>query len=405
MSTKFPDGFLWGGATAPHQVEGGNFASDMWEQEFAPGSGWVEPSGDTCDHYHRYPDDIAQMADLGFNAYRFGVEWARVEPEDSYWSIAALDHYKRMVTTCHEHGITPVVTYNHFSLPRWFSKTGGWEQPSAPDRFADYCTRVTEHLGDLVDWACTINEPNVIAMLMQTGMAPVADTETVGEMAPKEAAAGEPLGPRSWPSQYFAPMRDAHVAARAAIKAVRPATKVGWSLALVDMQAAPGGEERLARMLPGAQLDWLDVSRDDDWVGVQTYSREVIGPDGKLPAPEGVPMTMVGSEVYPEALGHTVRLAAARSGVPVMVTENGIATTDDAQRLEYTKQALTDLAACISDGIDVRGYLHWTWFDNFEWVSGYRPTFGLVAVDRTTFARIPKPSAHWLGEVARRNAL
>lgn len=87
----------------------------MWEQEFAPGSGWVEPSGDTCDHYHRYPDDIAQMADLGFNAYRFGVEWARAEPEDSYWSIAALDHYKRMVTTCHEHGITPVVTYNHFA--------------------------------------------------------------------------------------------------------------------------------------------------------------------------------------------------------------------------------------------------------------------------------------------------
>lgn len=397
---KFPDGFLWGAASAPHQVEGGNYASDMWELEFAPDSGWVEPSGDTCDHYHRYPEDLALMVELGFNAYRFGVEWARIEPEDGYVSIAELDHYKRMVTACLERDITPVVTYNHFSLPRWFSKAGGWEQAEASQRFASFSELVTTHIGDLVDWVCTINEPNVIAMLMQTGTAPVADTETVAEMAPTDD-----LGPRSWPSQHFEPMRDAHVAAREAIKSVRREINVGWTLALVDLQAGPGGEDRLANTLPGAQLDWLDVSRGDDFVGVQTYSREVFGPDGKLPVPDDAPLTMVGSEVYPAALGHTVRRAAERAGVPVLVTENGIATADDAERIAYTNAALEGLAGCLADGIDVRGYLHWTLLDNYEWVSGFRPTFGLIEVDRTTFARTPKPSARWLGEVARANSL
>lgn len=402
-TVRFPDGFLWGAATAPHQVEGGNVASDMWDMEFAPSSGWVEPSGDTCDHYHRYPEDIALMAELGLTAYRFGVEWARVEPEDGYVSIAALDHYRRMVVTCHEHGITPVVTYNHFSLPRWFSRTGAWDQPGAAERFARYCERVTAHLGNLVDWVCTLNEPNVIAMLVEGSMAPVADVENVELLRPDEAVADAPLTPRSWPSVNFAPMREAHLAARDAIKQVRPETKVGWTLALVDLQAAPGGEEYLARVLPGAQLDWLDVSRDDDFVGVQTYSRVFYGPEGKLPVADDVPKSQVGWEIYPPALGHTVRLAAERSGVPVLVTENGLATDDDDARIAYTRGALEGLAGCIADGIDVRGYLHWTLLDNFEWVSGYHPTFGLIAVDRTDFTRTVKPSARWLGEVARAN--
>jgi beta-glucosidase len=238
-------------------------------------------------------------------------------------------------------------------------------------------------------------------------MAPVADTDTVEVLRPAEveaevdADAPPPLRP--WPSPNFAPMRAAHVAARDAIKSVRPETRVGWTLALVDIQAAPGGEERVAQVLPGAQLDWLDVSRDDDFVGVQTYSRERYGPDGKLPVADGAPTSMVGWEIYPAALGHTVRRAAERSGVPVLVTENGLAIDDDDARIAYTKTALGDLAQCIADGIDVRGYLHWTFLDNFEWVSGFRPKFGLVEVDRTTFARTPKPSARWLGAVARAN--
>ncbi len=140
-------------------------------------------------------------------------------------------------------------------------------------------------------------------------------------------------------------------------------------------------------------------------MGVQTYTREVLGPDGVLPCPEGAPTMQTGWEVYPDALGHTVRLAAAHAEVPVIVTENGMATDDDEARRAYTEGALHGLAAAIADGVDVRGYLHWSLLDNFEWTSGYAKTFGLVAVDRETFVRTVKPTARWLGDVARANRI
>jgi beta-glucosidase len=398
-ATPFPDGFLWGAATAPHQVEGGNVNSDMWELEWASPSIFVEPSGDACDHYHRYADDLAIMADLGFNAYRFGVEWARIEPEEGWFSRAELDHYRRMCAACVENGITPVVTYNHFSAPRWFARAGGWDDARAADRFARYAEAVTRHVGDLVPWVCTINEANIIGMLMATRFAPVASRdETAGLEVPAE-------GPRSWPSQSVEAMARAHRKAFEAIKSVRDDVQVGWSLALVDMQAAPGGEERLATARQAAQLDWLDVSRDDDFVGVQTYSRELVGPDGMLPPPEDAPLAQTGWEIYPDALEHTVRLAAAHVGKPIIVTENGLGTDDDGARRDYTERALRGLARAVADGVDVRGYTHWTLLDNFEWTSGFKITFGLIAFEHETFERTVKPSARWLGEVARANAL
>jgi beta-glucosidase len=378
----------------------------MWEMEWARPSIFAEPSGDACDHYHRYPEDLALLAELGCNAYRFGVEWARIEPEAGYFSRAELDHYRRMCATCLEHGITPVVTYNHFSSPRWFARNGGWEQDGAADLFSKYSARVTEHIGDLVPWVCTINEANLIAMLMATRFAPVASRDDTESLVPAEfEGVDTAVVQRSWPSPRLDAMTAAHRAAFDAIKSVRDDVKVGWTLALVDFQAAPGGEERLAQARQAAQLDWLDVSRDDDFIGVQTYSRELVGPDGMLPPPEGAPTAQTGWEVYPPALGHTVRLAAERTGRPVLVTENGMGTDDDDLRLAYTRGALEGLASAIADGVDVRGYLHWTLLDNFEWVSGFKITFGLIAVDRTTFARTVKPSARWLGSVARANAL
>jgi beta-glucosidase len=339
------------------------------------------------------------MAELGFNAYRFGVEWARIEPEEGWFSRAELEHYRRMCATCHEHGITPIVTYNHFSSPRWFSHAGGWENPDAPDRFARYSEKVTEHLGDLVPWVCTVNEANIIGMLMATRFAPVASREDAGVLE------APPDGPRSWPSPHVDEMAAAHRKAFDAIKSVRADVQVGWSLAIVDMQAAPGGDERLAQMRRAAQLDWLDVSRDDDWIGVQTYSRELVGPEGMLPPPDGAPTAQTGWEIYPDALGHTVRLAAEHTQRPIVVTENGLGTDDDAARRAYTEAALRGLAGAIADGVDVRGYMHWTLLDNFEWVSGFAITFGLIEFDHETFERTVKPSARWLGEVARRNAL
>jgi beta-glucosidase len=143
----FPPKFLWGAATAAHQVEGNNINSESWVLEHVPGTIYQEPSGDACDHYHRYPSDIALLAELGFNAYRFSVEWARIEPEEGEFSYAELEHYRRMLATCHEHGLKPVITYHHFTSPRWLMRYGGWLDEKTPDRFTRYCERVTRHLG------------------------------------------------------------------------------------------------------------------------------------------------------------------------------------------------------------------------------------------------------------------
>jgi beta-glucosidase len=408
--TEFPNDFLWGAATAGHQVEGGNVNADIWPLEWAEGSFFTEPSGDACDHYHRYVEDITLLAELGLNAYRFSLEWSRIEPEPGYFSHAALDHYRRVISTCLEHDVTPVVTYCHFTTPRWFAGAGGWRQEQAASRFARYAAKATDHLGDLIPWAITLNEPNVMAMLEHTGVIPMG---TGGARDPvpdsTESAVNHGVGGYD-PATYqmglvgadVERMAAIHRAGVEAIEAGPGDSRVGWSLALVDLQAGDGGDEHLVRARQGAQLDWLEVSRDDDFVGVQTYTRTRLGPDGRaVPLDDDVPTMQTGWEVYPDALGHTVRLAAQHTGVPILVTENGMATDDDEARIAYTRDALAGLAGCVAGGVDVRGYLHWTLLDNFEWTAGYAKTFGLIAVDRTTFARTVKPSAQWLGSFAR----
>ena len=150
---------------------------------------------------------------------------------------------------------------------------------------------------------------------------------------------------------------------------------------------------------------YLEQLRDDDFVGVQNYGRMVIGPEGRVKSAAGVELNQMGEEFYPQGLGGAIRLAAQVAGIPIYVTENGMATEDDSRRLAYFEGALTSLTDCIEDGIDVRGYFAWSALDNFEWVAGYRPKFGIIAVDRRTQERTPKPSAFWLGKVARNNAL
>jgi len=411
-AVHFPDGFLWGAATAGHQVEGGNVNADIWPLEWAPNSMFAEPSGDACDHYHRYPDDIATLAELGYNAYRFSLEWSRIEPEPGYFSRAELDHYRRMIATCLEHDVTPVVTYNHFTTPRWFAGDGGWGNDAAPDRFGRYAERATQHLGDLLSWVTTLNEPNLMAMMQQTGNVPVGGGERA--LADDDTETTAPVGIGGFDASRYRMglvgadverMGAVHRRGREAIKSAAGHAKVGWSLALVDYQPLPGGEQRFEQARGRGQLDWLDVSQGDDFVGVQTYSRNQIGPDGTVPAADGVPTMQTGWEVYPEALEHTVRLAAERADVPVVVTENGMATDDDEARIAYTRGALEGLARCIADGVDVRGYLHWTLLDNFEWIAGYAKTFGLIAFDHDTFVRTIKPSARWLGTIARANTV
>ena len=389
MSRAFPEGFLWGAATAAHQIEGNNINSNWWVHENEPGTTIVEPSGDAADSYHRYREDIALLADLGLNSYRFSIEWARIEPERGLVSRASIDHYRRMVDACHEFGIQPIVTLMHFTVPRWFERDGFWRAPDAADLFARYTELALPVVSSGVEYVCTINEPNITAAFANLGR----DTTFggVGLPTPDERVADG--------------LTAAH---HRAVEIVRSwgGPQVGWAVATQAFVPLPGAEEATARYAASRETSFLQESVGDDWLGIQAYTRTFVGPEGPLPVAEGVETTLTGWEYFPAASAIGVRAAWELSDhTPVMITENGIATADDDRRRDYTDGALHAVHAAITDGIDVRGYYHWSLLDNFEWVGGYRPTFGLVAVDRTTFARTVKPSARWLGGVARANAL
>jgi beta-glucosidase len=294
-----------------------------------------------------------------------------------------------MCARCRERELVPIVTFNHFTVPRWLSKRGGWESPGAPASFARFCERVAAHLGDLVGWVCTINEPNIVSFMgYGLGIFPpgVADPG-------RHAAVSETLC-------------RAHRLAVDALRSGPGEFPVGLTLSMADYQAEEGGEAKLEEIRRVAEDVFLESTEGDDFVGVQCYTRMRIGPSGNLRPEKGVPLTQMGYEYWPQALEATVRRATqVTGGIPVMVTENGIGTDDDRLRISYVSEALDGLHRCIDDGIVVRGYLYWSLLDNFEWVLGYGPTFGLVEVDRETFARRPKPSAAWFGNVAAANAV
>jgi len=409
MSGRFPDKFLWGTATAAHQVEGGNTASDLWLMEMAPDSPFAEPSGDACDQYHRYRDDIALLAGLGFKAYRFSIEWARIEPEEGFFSKAALDHYRRIAAACLEANVMPIVTFHHFTNPLWLTKDGGWENAKSIDRFARFCERAGAALADLIAIACTINEANIpmLVTLQREAQAgrPYARPRAFGALAQRCGGTVERFAPYLHCDGRLASpnLIAAHRKSYDVLKGLGGDFPVGVTLALQEFKATPGGEavRDMAYQLINGQF--LEACKGDDFVGVQTYTTIEFGPEGVLP-PKGE-TTQMGYAFAPEALEATIRDAAEVARAPILVTENGIGTQDDARRVEFTRRALEGVLRCLADGIDVRGYVHWSLLDNFEWLEGYRPKFGLVEVDRATQARRPKPSAYWLGRIAKANAL
>jgi beta-glucosidase len=391
---------MFGTAQSAHQVEGGNVNSDWWDWEHAPGSPCREASGDACDVYHRYREDIALQAALGFDAFRFGIEWARIEPAEGEFSKAALDHYRRVLATCREFRLQPIVTFHHFTLPRWLAAGGGFLADRFPALFARYCERAASALGDLIAYACTINEP-----------------EGLGEGG--WVLGVNPPGRKGDVAGMWRVAEGALEAHRRGAAAIRAACGVptGVTLALPDLQYEDGALPGESQVELNARVSerFLELAREDDFVGVQTYTRNRFGPEGprgphvdweagEFEEDEGT--SQLGQEFYPQALGGTVRRAWERTGgTPILVTENGIATAHDEKRIRYVDAALGALLDCLAEGIDVRGYLYWSLLDNFEWSLGYRPRFGLVEVDRQSFARRPKPSAYWLGGVARSREL
>lgn len=429
----FEKQFMIGAATAAHQVEGNNIHSDCWAQEHMVHTSYTEPSLDAVDHYNRYEEDIRLMADAGLNAYRFSIEWARIEPEEGKFDDAALEHYRRVIDCCKKNRLEPVVTLHHFSSPVWLIRKGGWEAETTPADFARYVRYVMERLGGELRYVCTINEANMgvqvaaIAerykkqMMAQLARAQAADGSVNSEvqmginlekmMQDQKAIAEETMqvfgvskaecftSPRT--PHGDALVMEAHKAARAVIRAVCPAIKVGLTLSLHDIQALPGGEAAAEKDWDDELTHYLPALEGDDFLGVQNYTRSRYDASGSMPAPEGAELTQMNYEFYPEGLEHVIRRVARQFHGDLIVTENGIAAADDTRRVAFIERALAGVQRCIADGLPVKGYFYWSLLDNFEWQKGYAMQFGLVAVDRANGQkRAPKPSLARLGAYA-----
>ncbi len=402
---NFPEGFLWGTSSAAHQVEGGNLNSDWWR--FEQERGRIQ-GGDSslvaCDHYRRYRDDFGLLRQLNNNAHRLSIEWARVEPRPGEFDSEALRHYRDVVACLRDFGIQPMLTLHHFTSPAWFAERGGWTTAEAPAVFIRYVHRVVADLGDLVRLWCTINEPNIYA----------ANGWVVGEFPP---------GGGDLPGFFrvLTRMSQAHELAYRLIHRLQPDAQVGLSHhRFLFLPASERRRDRLAARSANAFMDrwpgergWRPVwEASSDWIGIAHYWAQTAAFDPLRPMEQfvrrenvpGVPVTNMGWASDPAWMRDVLNEVRAM-GKPVYVTENGISAGDDRVRQEYLPRVLRSVHAAIDDGVDVRGYFHWTMLDNFEWARGYSQKFGLIAVDRATLEREVKPSGRLYGRFAGANSI
>ena len=447
----FPDGFMWGVATSAYQVEGSPDADgkggSIWDT-FTHEPGRIDGGGTgdvACDHYLRWRDDVDMLADLRVNAYRFSISWPRLYPTGrTPLEQRGLDHYDRLIDALLERGIAPVVTLYHWDLPQALEDDGGWLSRDTAERFAEYAATCFDAYGDRVRWWCTINEPWIIGLLGYLH----------GLHAPgiKDDVRGE--------GTAFHHTLLAHGRAVQALRASNGDGRAGIAFSLAPHYPASESEadRQVARLsdgyvnrwfldpvLKGAHPDdmralWeerigtLDFVHDGDlatiatpcdFVGVNYYSRRVMRavPDAR-PWPwevvtggaltteggtEGAPMTEAGTEITPDAFTDLLlRLRHDYGDAPILVTENGAVFTEpvhDERRVLFLHDHLAAVHNAIEQGVNVVGYCHWSFMDNFEWALGFAQRFGLVHVDFDTLERTIKDSGHYYAEVARANAL
>ena len=409
--------FLIGSATAGGQVEGYNTNSDIWAMEYMKTGGYSEPSLSAADHYHTYRQDIQLMHEAGLNAYRFSFEWARIEPKKGEFDENEMNHYLDMIHACQEHGIEPVITLFHFASPKWLITEGGWESESTIEYFGEYAAYVAEHLkGENIRYIITINEANMgiliagyLEKMMKhmdgAGLQIGLDLETMADNQNRSEQENlEVFGVRQ--AAVFTSPRTLHgdeIVCRAHRKAVEilhsilPDTKVGLSLSLRDLHCTDDGKENADRDWQKDFLHYLPTIENDNFFGIQTYTRAVFTAQGEQDPSSDAQLTQMGYEYYPECTENVIRKVHESFRGDLLITENGIATDDDSLRIQYIDTALKGVLKCRDEGIPVKGYMYWSFMDNWEWQSGYSMKFGLVSVDRISQKHTPKPSLSFLG--------
>ena len=413
----FPRGFLWGTATAAHQVEGGNTNNTWyaWEE-----SGHVQAgqrAGRACDWWRgRWREDFDRAAEAGQNAHRLSIEWSRIQPEPGRWDEDALEHYRQMVRGLHDRGLKPVVTLHHFTDPLWLADMGGWENPDAVTYFRAYVAKAVEALKTYVDTWCTINEPNVY-----TALGYLEGIYPPGLQAPRRAltvAEHLALG---------------HAAAYEAIHRIQPEAQVGLVVYYRPMypQRPWLPPDRAWAWLQnrwfndyfawaaglGRRLTLWGSRRDRrlgpalDFFGLNYYTADRVRFHWGLPElearrpPADAPLSEHGDIAHwPVGIFAGVRWAA-RFGKPILITENGLEDGTDTLRPRYLAEHLHQVWRALHWAGKVRGYFHWTLVDNFEWDRGWSRRFGLWALNPETQERTKRPSAELYAAICRANAL
>ena len=380
--------FLWGTSTSAHQVDGEDATSD-WAA--AEPSGRVPTAGMAADHWRLFREDIARFRAQNLNAYRFSTEWSRIEPVPDRWDREAVSHYREMVQACREAGLEPFVTLHHFTLPAWLQDRGGWLHPQAPALFARYVAHMAAHLGDVKLW-CTINEPTMLAVMGYVrGVWPPFRRNPVAAL------------------RLIGALQRAHRAAWAAIKKAHPPALVGLAHSMLAMRPASSmWADRAAADLTHRlyNLKTVDLLADvQDFIGLNYYTRAWIRwhhlADPLMSRGEG-PVTDMGWEIDPEGFAELLAILGRRYRRPILITENGIATEDDLLRARYVAAHLAVVKASrqAPRAVPVHGYFYWSGIDNYEWIEGYRPRFGLYRVDYASQQRTLKAGAEILAQWA-----
>ncbi len=439
-----PKTFLWGAALSAHQTEGafeGGENGDWWEYEHSHENG-VSPiaGGDTADfavdHWHRYSEDYEIAQKLGLNTLRTSVAWEKIEPSPHVFSSQVMAHYRAQFQRMRELGIRPMITLHHFTHPRWFHQRGGWLSPESPELFLEYAQYVVKNLGDLCDLWITFNEPMLFVIMgYLKGEIPPGETglDSAYEAAYQIARAHRKVAAMIHEVQGASPkakgedgvLRGVGLANALPIydpynprnlrdveAAVKVADLSNWAFLKgiqagrlkFDLPEGIPGVHGFDRVLPAEDLPPWPTGPAMDWIGVNYYTRYLIRYNEQSllkvewvtpPGPHGDN----GWAIYPAGLERILRESAARFGLPLVVTENGLADAQDSRRLGFLKEHLRFMDSAILGSnlggpLDVRGYYHWSLMDNFEWLHGYQYRFGLVEVQyEKGLRRVPRPSA------------
>jgi beta-glucosidase len=403
---KFPEGFYWGAATASYQVEGGIYNTDWAE---AAKAGRVPACDLACDHLNRYEADFDLAVELGHTAHRLSVEWARIEPEAGKFDPEAIAHYRRVLTALKARHLKSYVTLWHFTLPVWFSESGGFERTDAPAIFARYSAYVVQELGDLCDHFSTMNEPNVYASngWLRGSWPPfkrfaLTDLVAITNSGRQyEAKASKGLRPVFLYFKVMRTLAEAHNAAYAAIKEVSPQTEVSFVHHVIVFAANWNPFNKLKAAI--ANYYWTDVFmqrviKKCDSVGLNYYFYTQFG-DRRMWRKTDMDWNFAPEHIY-EAL-----MMLAKYQKPLFVSEGGIADAEDTGRAEYITRQITGVWQAIQDGADVRGHMYWSLLDNYEWALGFAKRFGIIAVDFATQERTVRPSAYVYKKICEDNGI